>query len=84
LFKESEEDFFEESANENLQYEEDDEEIVDKALNFDEIPQTTNEFSPYFENITSALLFCWMQKHNICKILFISSNFYIFLELIII
>ena len=57
MFKESKEDFFEESANENLQYEEDNEEIVDKALNFDKIPQTTNKFSLYFENITSALLF---------------------------
>src|SRR5436190_12342 len=24
--------------------------------------------TPYFENLTSALLFCWIQKHNICKI----------------
>lgn len=24
-------------------------------------------FAPYFENLTSALLFCWVQKHNICK-----------------
>ena len=68
MFKELKENFFEDLVNEdeNLQefYI-----VADETLNFDEIPQT-NEFSPYFENLTSTLLFCWMQKHNICKISF--------------
>ena len=62
--------------NENLQ--EFNEEIADKALDFDEIPQNTAEFLPYFENSTSALLFCWIQKHSICKIYFNLLNFQIF------
>ncbi|RIB29728.1 hypothetical protein C2G38_2027449 [Gigaspora rosea] len=44
------------------------EKIVDKALDFEELLQNTNKFSPYFENLTAALLFCWIQKHSICKI----------------
>ena len=67
------EDSFEESAEENLLYENENlqefnEEIADKALDFNEISQNTAEFLLYFENSTSALLFCWIQKHNICKI----------------
>ena len=66
MLKELEENFFEDLTNENENLQEL-HIVADKALNFDEISQT-NEFSPYFENLTSALLFCWMQKHNICKI----------------
>ena len=74
MLKELEKNFFEDLANESLLYKSEDENlqefhevVANETLNFDEISQT-NEFSPYFENLTSTLLFCWMQKHNICKI----------------
>ena len=66
MLKELEENFFEDLANKDKNLQEL-HIVADEALNFDEISQT-NEFSPYFENLTSTLLFCWMQKHNICKI----------------
>jgi len=67
------EDSSEESVEENLLYENENlqefnKEIANKALDFNEISQNMTEFLPYFENSTSALLFCWIQKHNICKI----------------
>ncbi|CAG8535742.1 13186_t:CDS:2 [Cetraspora pellucida] len=34
------------------------ENIVDKTLDFERLSQNTNEFSPYFENLTAILLFC--------------------------
>ena len=68
MLKELEENFFEDLANEDKNLQEF-HTVANKALKFDEIPQT-NKFSPYFENLTSTLLFCWIQKHNICKILF--------------
>ncbi|UZO03509.1 uncharacterized protein OCT59_023916 [Rhizophagus irregularis] len=39
--------------------------IVDKALNSEQMPHTDGEFAPYFKNVTEALMFCWIQKHNI-------------------
>src|SRR6266536_1027222 len=41
--------------------------IIDKALDEDKMPSydNNNEFAPYFENFTTASLFCWLQKHNI-------------------
>jgi hypothetical protein len=41
--------------------------IIDEALDKDKIPfrNNDNEFAPYFENFTTAALFCWLQKHNI-------------------
>ncbi|RGB26577.1 hypothetical protein C1646_770273 [Rhizophagus diaphanus] len=45
--------------------EEEPDKIVDKALNSEQVPSMSGVFAPYFENITSALLFCWIQKHNI-------------------
>ena len=41
--------------------------IIDAPIDCNQMPYTNENFSPYFENTTSALLFCWMQKHNICK-----------------
>jgi hypothetical protein len=56
----------------NIIYElsEDEEEcddIIDEALGENEMPSydNNNEFAPYFENFTTATLFCWLQKHNI-------------------
>jgi hypothetical protein len=42
--------------------------IVDAPMDRDQMPNTNGNFAPYFENTTCALLFCWMQKHNICKL----------------
>ena len=56
MLKELEENFFEDLANEDKNLQEF-HIVADEALNFDEIPQT-NEFSPYFENLTFTLLFC--------------------------
>ena len=41
--------------------------IIDEALNKDQMSSynNDNEFAPYFENFTTASMFCWMQKHNI-------------------
>ena len=40
--------------------------IVDASMDINHMPNI-NEGASYFETSTSALLFCWMQKHNICK-----------------
>ncbi|CAG8805730.1 7721_t:CDS:1, partial [Racocetra fulgida] len=39
--------------------------IVDKALDSDKLPQNTGDFLPYFENTTTALMFSWIQKNSI-------------------
>ena len=36
-----------------------------EALDEDKIPSCDGEFAPYFNNYTTAALFCWLQKHNI-------------------
>lgn len=50
------------------------ERIVDEAMDTSELPNGTSEFLPYFNNATEFLLFCWIQKHNICK-----KSYYFFL-----
>ena len=42
--------------------------VVDEALGSEQMSSINGEFAPYFKNITEALIFCWIQKHNICKI----------------
>lgn len=54
----------EETSEEDL----DEEVIIDQPLNREQMPQSFGEFAPYFKNITESLLFCWMQKHRICKL----------------
>ena len=53
----------------NDDHEQDDREehhqIIDKALDKDNMPTYDGEFAPYFQNFTTAALFCWIQKHNI-------------------
>ena len=53
----------EDELSENEEYDN----IIDKALDENKIPSynSNNEFAPYFENFTTASLFCWIQKHNI-------------------
>ena len=41
--------------------------IIDDALDPSKLQNNSDDFSPYFDNITTALLFCWIQKHNICN-----------------
>ena len=42
--------------------------IVDTPIDYNQMPNINGNFGHYFENTTSALLFCWMQKYNICKL----------------
>src|ERR1044072_7994418 len=41
--------------------------VIDEAFVKNKMPpyNSDNEFAPYFENFTTASLFCWIQKHNI-------------------
>jgi len=57
----NEEEFVDNNGNES-------DEIVDKPLSSEQMPHDINgEFAPYFKNVTEALMFCWIQKHKICK-----------------
>lgn len=60
----------ENESDEETSEEASDEEIIDQPLNNEQLPHFTqsNEFNPYFNNITESLFFCWMQKHRICKL----------------
>jgi hypothetical protein len=42
------------------------EKIIDEPLDSEHMPHMDGEFAPYFSNVTEALMFCWIQKHNIC------------------
>src|SRR5579859_4709382 len=55
------------NENDNIDHEENsrDHQITDKALDKDKMPLYDGEFAPYFQNFTTAALFCWVQKHNI-------------------
>ncbi len=52
---------------EEEEIEEEHRQIVDEALSGDKMTSYNNdsELAPYFENLTAASLFCWLQKHNI-------------------
>ncbi|GES88262.1 hypothetical protein GLOIN_2v1790940 [Rhizophagus clarus] len=39
--------------------------FVDEALAKDKLPSYDGNFAPYFQNLTTAALFCWIYKHNI-------------------
>jgi hypothetical protein len=39
--------------------------FVDEALAKDKLPSFDGDFAPYFQNLTTAALFCWIHKHNI-------------------
>ena len=36
-----------------------------EALDKNKIPSCNGDFAPYFDNYTTAALFCWLLKHNI-------------------
>ena len=52
----------EEIGEENL----DEEIIINKPFEGEQMPRTAGDFAPYFKNITEALIFCWVEKHHIC------------------
>jgi hypothetical protein len=39
--------------------------FVDMALDEDNLPHFNGNFAPYFQDFTTAALFCWIHKHNI-------------------
>ncbi|PKB92785.1 hypothetical protein RhiirA5_443381, partial [Rhizophagus irregularis] len=39
--------------------------FVDAALAEDKLPSFDGDFAPYFQDLTTAALFCWIHKHNI-------------------
>ncbi|GES78789.1 hypothetical protein GLOIN_2v1790377 [Rhizophagus clarus] len=39
--------------------------FVDEALAKDKLLSYDGDFAPYFQNLTTAALFCWIYKHNI-------------------
>ncbi|GES84645.1 hypothetical protein GLOIN_2v1790377 [Rhizophagus clarus] len=39
--------------------------FVDEALAKDKLPSYDGDFALYFQNLTTAALFCWIYKHNI-------------------
>ena len=55
----------EDEVKEEEKEEEEQRQIVDEALSEDKMLSCNGEFFPYFENFTTASLFCWLQKHNI-------------------
>ncbi|RIA94359.1 hypothetical protein C1645_734881 [Glomus cerebriforme] len=64
-FNESDDD---DNDEETSEVDSDGEVIVDQPLNSEQMPHSFGEFASYFKNITESLLFCWMQKHRICKL----------------
>ena len=67
--EEDEVEYIDEDIDEVLNQENSDK-IADKALSSEQMPPINGEFAPYFKNVTEALMFCWVQKHNICKFKF--------------
>ena len=55
----------EEESNDDNNVEEERVHHIVEALDEDKIPSCDGEFAPYFNNYTTAALFCWLQKHNI-------------------
>lgn len=63
-----------EDDRERMSEESSDEEVItDQALNSEQLPQSVGDFAPYFKNVTESLMFCWMQKHHICKSYFFET-----------
>jgi hypothetical protein len=58
----------EEDSSDEIPDDKEPDKVVDEALGSEQMSSINGEFAPYFKNITEALMFCWIQKHNICKI----------------
>ena len=52
----------------------DEEIIVDRPFDNDQMPQIFGKFAPYFKNITELLFFFWVEKHHICKLDFLKQK----------
>ncbi|RIA94745.1 hypothetical protein C1645_817661 [Glomus cerebriforme] len=39
--------------------------FIDIVLDENNLPQFNSNFAPYFQDFTTATLFCWIHKHNI-------------------
>ena len=69
MFSESDEDYATSSLDNEERYDTDtsSEErlFVDAALAEDKLPSFDGDFAPYFQDLTTAALFCWIHKHNI-------------------
>lgn len=69
MFSESDEDYATSSLDNEERYDTDtsSEErlFVDAALAEDKLPSFDGNFAPYFQDLTTAALFCWIHKHNI-------------------
>lgn len=39
--------------------------FIDRALDESNLPNFNGNFAPYFQDFTTAALFCWIHKHNI-------------------
>ncbi|CAB4430420.1 unnamed protein product [Rhizophagus irregularis] len=62
---ESDDEYFSEESNEEPDEEPDiSEKIIDESLKNEHMPHISGEFALYF-SIMEALMFCWIQKHNI-------------------
>jgi hypothetical protein len=72
-FREDDDDNNDSSESDNDDNVEEDS-IIDVSMDINQMPNINNG-APYFETSTSALLFCWVQKHNICKFDFIVTNY---------
>jgi hypothetical protein len=69
MFLESDEDYAETSSDNEEEYDTDilseEKLFVDAALAEDKLPSFDGDFAPYFQDLTTAALFCWIHKHNI-------------------
>ncbi|CAG8670731.1 83_t:CDS:2 [Cetraspora pellucida] len=64
-----------EESNDCIMNEEGPDKIVDKSLSRKQMLSISGEFTPYFNNITETLMFCWVEKHNICGVYIQIGNF---------
>ena len=69
MFLESEEDYATISSDNEGRYDADtsseEKLFVNAALAEDKLPSFDGDFAPYFQDLTTAALFCWIHKHNI-------------------
>jgi hypothetical protein len=69
MFLESDEDYATISSDSEEGYDADtsseEKLFVDTALGEDKLPSFDGDFAPYFQDFTTAALFCWIHKHNI-------------------
>ena len=69
MFLESEKDYATTSSDNKERYDADtsseEKLFIDIALVKDKLLSFDDDFAPYFQDLTTAALFCWIHKHNI-------------------